>query len=132
VLIVMVTVKSAKAILMTVTEKEFRKYLARDSHCLHCGLQDETLVPQHRVNRGAGGSKAKRLSNASNIITLCAYFNYLIEASSEAAVTAQAYGWKLKTWQNPLEVTVYDYVSGNWYLLLNDFTRTIGKPPAIS
>ena len=128
----MVTVKSAKAILMTVTEKEFRKYLARDSHCLHCGLEDDTLVPQHRVNRGAGGSKAKRLSNASNIITLCAYFNYLIEASSEAAVTAQHHGWKLSNWQNPLEVTVYDYVSGNWYLLLDDFTRTIGKPPAIS
>ena len=128
----MVTVKSAKAILMTVTEKEFRKYLARDSHCLHCGLEDDTLVPQHRVNRGAGGSKAKRLSNASNIITLCAYFNYLIEASSDAAVTAQHHGWKLSTWQNPLEVTVYDYVSGNWYLLLDDFTRTIGKPPEIS
>ena len=128
----MVTVKSAKAILMTVTEKEFRKYLARDSHCLHCGLQDDTLVPQHRVNRGAGGSKDKRLSNASNIITLCAYYNYLIEASSEAAVTAQAYGWKLRTWQNPLEVAVYDYVSDNWYLLLDNFTRTIGKPPAIS
>jgi len=125
-------VRSVRTTLETVTEKEFRKYLARDSHCLHCGIQDETLVPQHRINRGAGGSKAKRLSNASNIITFCSYFNYLIEASSEAAVTAQTYGWKLRTWQNPLEVTVYDYVSGNWYLLLDDFTRTIGKPPAIS
>jgi len=73
VLIVMANVKCAKATLKIVTEKEFRKYLARDNHCLHCGLQDETLVPQHRVNRGAGGSKAKRLSNASNIITLCAH-----------------------------------------------------------
>jgi len=131
VLIVMASVKSARATLKIVTEKQFRKYLARDSHCLHCGLQDDTLVPQHRVNRGAGGSKAKRLSNASNIITLCAHYNWLIESSSEAAVTAQAYGWKLRTWQNPLEVTVYDYVSGNWYLLLDDFTRVIGRPPAI-
>jgi len=57
----MANVKSAKATLMIVTEKQFRKYLARDSHCLHCGLQDDTLVPQHRVTEAL---EAQRL-NAS-------------------------------------------------------------------
>jgi hypothetical protein len=113
---------------LTVTEKEFRQFLARDSYCLHCGLSDDTLVPQHRRNRGMGGSHQRR-SKPSNIIVLCSSFNYTIEAVSEASVTAQQYGWKLRAGQEPEDTPVYDSYSGNWYLLFDDYSRIITKGP---
>ena len=100
--------------------KEFRKYLDRDKWCPHCGTT-ETLVPQHRANRGHGGSKAGE--RPSNVIVLCALFNGLIESDAKAAGMAKRYGWKLSRYDNPLEQPVYDVIAGNWFLLGDDFTK---------
>jgi len=63
--------------------KAFAKFLNRDKACVHCGTTDSTLIPQHRINRGMGGSKL--LNKPSNIVVLCSAFNGLIEANAEAA-----------------------------------------------
>lgn len=103
------------------TPKQFKKFLVRDFyHCLHCGVT-EGLIPQHRKNRGMGGSK--KADAPSNIIVLCSYFNVLIESNANAAALAKANGWKLEQWQNPLEVPVYDVLDGCLYLLDDNFGR---------
>jgi hypothetical protein len=107
------------------TKKEFAKYLVRDADsCWHCGVSNDTLVPQHRVNRGMGGSKAPRLNNPSNIITFCSWANGLLESSPEFAEHARAMGWKLDSWNNPLQEPVFFAANGTWWLLNDDFTRT--------
>lgn len=106
----------------TVTKKEFAKYLARDGHCYHCGIADDTLVPQHRRNRGLGGSKMR--SNASNIVVVCSLSNGAFEASDRASKAAQRYGWKLRAGQDPTTTPVFDAFEGVWYLLDDDFNRT--------
>ena len=102
------------------TKKEFDKYLARDLHCYHCGIVDETLVPQHRLGRGMG-SKNKTANRVSNIIVFCSKANGLIESSSTMATLGRDYGWKLRAGQDPANTPVYD--CGQWYLLSDDFTR---------
>lgn len=119
---VRVTVSSACVVIaLTVTKKEFDKFLARDKHCYHCGLEDETLVPQHRRNRGMGGSK--RLNNASNIVVVCSQSNGLFESHSGAAMAAERYGWKLRAGQESLTTPVFDAYDGVWYLLDDNFER---------
>lgn len=105
------------------TPKQFAKFVARDKYCLHCGDDGDTLIPQHRINRGMGGSK--RLDTASNIIVMCSLFNGLIESSGEAARAARVNGWKLSSWDNPVEVPVYDTVQDCWWVLDDSFNRIL-------
>jgi hypothetical protein len=100
--------------------KQFAKYLAIQPYCPHCG-DTETLVPNHRANRGAGSPKS--LGKPSNVLVLCASMNFLIEADAEAAATAKRYGWKISKYDNALEKPYYDLVAGRWYLLSDDFTK---------
>lgn len=102
------------------TPREFAKYLNRDGHCLHCGTT-ETLVPQHRSNRGMGGSKKQ---SPANIIVLCALYNGLIESDAKAAGMALRFGYKLSRYDNPFDKPVYDAVDNTWYFLNDDFTRS--------
>lgn len=102
-------------------KKEFEKFLARDKYCLHCGAQDETLVPQHRRNRGMGGSKSR--SKPSNVIVVCSLSNGLFEASESHSMTAQKYGWKLRAGETPEYSPVYDAYAGVWYLLDDEYGR---------
>jgi hypothetical protein len=104
---------------------EFRKYLVRDERCWHCGFADDTLVPQHRVNRGMGGSKQRH--RPSNIIVLCSQINGLIEADPKAAQLARDFGWKLPSWVDPTQARVFDAYSGQWFLLDDDFNRQLIK-----
>lgn len=108
--------------LATVTPKEFKKLLARDRHCLHCGLDDDTLIPQHRINRQMGGAgTASNRNKSSNLIVLCSAFNGLIEFDSKAADMARKYGWKLDSWQDPLFEPVWDSGQSTWLMLDDDF-----------
>ena len=79
------------------------------------------MIPQHRKNRGMGGSKTRDVP--SNIIVLCSKFNWLIEADAHWASVAKTYGWKLQSWQNPLDTPVYDVNDGKYYILDNEFRR---------
>ena len=100
--------------------KQFQRFLDRDGGCLHCG-DVVTAVPQHRINRGMGGSRL--LDGASNIIVLCAYMNGLIEANSHARRAAIGNGWKLERGDDPLLAPVFDVQVGEWFTLTDDFTR---------
>jgi len=128
VLFVMTFVKSASVKMAPiVTKKEFAKFLARDGHCYHCGIADDTLVPQHRRNRGMGGSQSR--SNASNVVVVCSHSNGLFEASEVASRAAQKYGWKLRAGQDPLTTPVFDAFEGVWYLLDDKFGKRETPPP---
>ena len=105
------------------TPKQFKRLLERDQHrCLHCG-ETEALAPNHRVNRGMGGSKLR--DQPSNYVLICSLLNGQIESDSKAAEMAKRYGWKLSSWENPAEIPVYDTLSGNWFLLDDEFSRKI-------
>lgn len=102
------------------TPKQFQRLMARDGRCVHCG-ETEAVSPNHRANRGMGGSKARE--RASNLVVLCSRLNGLIEHSAVAAETAQRYGWKLRSWEDPKTVPVFDKMAGKWFLLDDDFRR---------
>lgn len=103
--------------------KQFQSYLIRDrQRCVHCGVSDDTLIPQHRKNRGMGGSKARDVP--SNIIVMCSSFNFLIEADSNWAIIAKNRGWKLESWQDPLDTPVYYAHYDKYYVLDNEFHKT--------
>lgn len=109
----------------------FQLYLNRDGwRCVHCGRQDR-LVPNHRMGRGMGGSKA--LDVPCNVVVMCSWFNGLIEDDHEAASLALAMGWKVgghpivtpDVLASLMAQPVYDKASGLWYLLDNDYGRTV-------
>ena len=107
------------------TAKQFGRYLERDQgRCYHCGTTD-TLVPNHRANRGAGGSKLRE--RPSNVVTLCSRINGEIEADALAAAHAVAMGWKLRSWDDPLAAPVWDTMSGTWWLFGDNFERVAHK-----
>lgn len=107
--------------------KQFQRYLDRDGGCVHCGDRD-TAVPQHRLNRGMGGSKVRDVP--SNIIVLCAVMNGLIESDAAVAGRAREYGWKLTSGQKPAQTPFYDVLTGVWWLLDDTFGRTPVKAGA--
>lgn len=94
--------------------KQFRKYLDRDFGCVHCG-DVETAVPHHRLNRGMGGSKSR--NRPSNILSLCAVINGLLEADPKWARLARDYGWKLREGEHPDAVAVWYPTLGQWCFL---------------
>jgi len=100
------------------TPKQFKKFLARDGGCLHCG-DTTSAIPHHRVNRGMGGSKTR--DEASNIIVMCSVMNGLMESDPVIAQYARDWGWKLESWQNPLEVPVWHALNQRWYMLDNNW-----------
>lgn len=106
--------------------KDFKPILERDGgRCYHCGLTGDTLVPQHRAGRGMGGTSKK--DNPANLIAFCSIANGMIEANSEWAENARAFGWKIHRWQDPEQVAVKELWSGLSWLLAADGTRTLVK-----
>lgn len=69
-----------------------------------------------------GGSK--KLDGPTNIIALCAQYNGLIESDAEQAAYARMHGWKIRAYEDPAKVPVFDRAAGMWYWLQDDFTRT--------
>ena len=108
---------------MTMPAREFRKYLERDGgQCYSCGAT-AGLVPQHRVNRGMGGSRDRDVP--SNIITFCGQCNGLIEADADAADRARYWGWKLRPWDDPFTEPIYDRPTQTWFYLGDDYKRAV-------
>lgn len=101
--------------------KDFEKLMARDGGCVHCG-EIERVSPNHRINRGMGGSKL--LDRPSNLVVLCSDMNFLIESDPLKALEARQYGWKLSKWQSPENEPVFDKRSGVWFVLDNGFGKT--------
>jgi len=94
----------------------------RDSHrCWHCGSEEVTV--QHRANRGMGGSK--EMDNAANLILLCWFVNFEMEASDKKAREAERYGWKISRYADPTSIPVWHYPSQTWILLNDDWGSSI-------
>jgi hypothetical protein len=98
---------------VAVPKKVLKLVQARDSHCWHCGLEED-LVPHHRINRGMGGSKL--LDTPDNLLLVCSRWNGDMESDAELAATARGWGHKLPAWES-LELPVFDRMGGWWYLL---------------
>ena len=96
--------------------QEFEKYLFRDRGCYHCGRSYD-LIPHHRANRGMGSAKSADVP--SNIITMCAEINGLMESDANLAELARTYGWKLSRYDNTEIHPVYDASTGFWFRLHN-------------
>lgn len=107
-------------------KKQFSKLLERDKGCLHCGLLDDTLVVQHRGNRGMGGFKAA--NNPANLIVLCSAMNLKIESNAVMAFLAMDKGWKISKHADPSSEPVFSAVDGEWYLLDSEFGRKVITP----
>lgn len=103
---------------------DWRLLQARDRYCLHCG-ETEALSPNHRANRGMGGSKA--LDVPSNIVLICSWLNERIEGSAYLREMAIENGWKVSKWGTPKKVPVFDACTGIWYYLNDDWTRSVAE-----
>lgn len=93
--------------------------------CVHCGATGG-LSLQHRKNRGMGGSRL--LDTPANLVVLCLLENQALEADTRKANIARFYGWKLKPWDDPLAVQVYDVNLDEWFLLDDKGGRRPAKP----
>lgn len=103
--------------------RDFVRLLERDGgYCLDCGTT-EALAPNHRANRGMGGSKERDVP--SNLVVLCSDLNGRIEQIASEAERARRAGWKLYSWQDPKEVPVLDRITGESYFLDDDYGRSI-------
>lgn len=74
----------------------------------------ETLVPQHRSNRGMGGRKS--LNRLSNVVLLCSSTNSLIESDSGYADQARGLGIKISSHAEPSKEPITHAVHGRVYL----------------
>jgi len=112
-----------------VNGRQFALYIARDMHC-PCGCvgRENTFVPQHRINRGMGGSRL--LDRPANVLVMCSSTNGAIESDPKAAAAAREYGWKLSRWESPEDTPFYDIATGTWNLLDNLYHRTITEKVA--
>lgn len=104
------------------TKKDWEKLLKRDSYCLHCG-ETEAVSPNHRANRGMGGSKERDVP--SNIVLLCSAMNSAIESNSKSAEMALSYGWKVSKFENWRIKPVFDSMTGQWFILRDDWSRQL-------
>lgn len=104
--------------------RDFQQLLLRDVYCLHCG-ETERVAPNHRANRGMGGSKAADVP--SNCVLLCSSLNGLIESDHRYAEQALKYGWKVSKWADWRTTPVFDSYTGIWYYLNDDWTRTVAE-----
>lgn len=83
----------------------------RDGHvCAWTGVDDDTLVPQHRSNRGMGGSRAK--NRLSNLVWLQSHINTRIESDAWWAEEARRRGIKISSHADPALTPVVHAVHG--------------------
>ena len=88
-----------------------------DNRCAWTGETSDRLVPQHRMGRGMGGSKAaNRLSNG---VLLDSLINGQIESDAVLQAEAVRRGVKVSRYANPLLVPVW-LVAHGWVLLDDD------------
>ena len=105
-----------------------RRMLERDGYkCVACGTGYD-LTPQHRANRGMGGSK--RGHGLSNLVTMCKRHNEQLESDPKFAELGRQLGWKVKRNSGPpaSEVACWSFPEQAWFLLADDGSR-LRLPP---
>jgi hypothetical protein len=111
------------------TQRQFRRYIDRDQSAYESGRDDATMVPQHRVNRGSGGSAARE--QPSNVLCIGSLYNNLIESDAEQAAIARRRGIKLESWMDPLKVPAF-HVSRGWVMLDDSYGITTAPEETVS
>lgn len=106
---------------MAIPKKVLKVVQERDTHCWHCGREDD-LVPHHRINRGMGGSKL--LDTPDNLMMVCALWNGSMEAVATDANTARGWGHKLAVWED-LSKPVFDRGVFRWFVLQGDGSKVV-------
>ena len=81
-------------------------------HGVSCGV--DTLVPQHRANRGHGGRKS--LHRLSNLVWICSALNSEIESDAVTAVLARRTGIKISSHAEPSAEPIDHAVHGRVFL----------------
>jgi len=104
---------------MAIPKKVLKLVQARDSHCWHCGVEED-LVPHHRKNRGMGGSKL--LDTADNLMLVCGVYNGSMESDASVGAAARGWGHKVPAW-GQLDHPVFDCTGFSWWILLADGTK---------
>lgn len=100
-----------------ITDKIRRQVFERDDWaCAACGT-NQGLTVHHRANRGLGGSK--KMDMLSNLLTLCAHHNGLLESDPKFAEIGRHHGWKISKWESP-EARPVLYPDGLFYYLKDD------------
>lgn len=100
---------------MRVTTGTSNTVFQRDSfQCIHCGSM-KGLVLRQRSHTGNG--------SAENLVTFCVADDDRINTDQHFADLAMNYGWKLRTWEEPLNREVYYQADGEWYYLTERGTR---------
>ncbi len=89
--------------------------------CWHCGGEEVTV--QHRANRGMGGSKI--MDNPANLILLCWFVNFEMEASDKKAREAELAGWKISKYADGTTIPVWHAPSQAWLLLDDAWGRNL-------
>lgn len=100
-----------------------RRMLERDGYkCVYCYTPFD-LTPQHRANRGMGGSK--RGHGLSNLVTMCKRHNEQLESDPMFAELGRRMGWKVKRNSGPpaSEIAVWSFPDWGWFLLADDGSR---------
>lgn len=101
-------------------KRDLERLFERDNgQCWHCGTT-ENLTVQHRMNRGMGGSRLR--DNPANLILLCWYSNFEMEASSVKAEVARVSGWKIRNGYIPANVPAFHQPSNTWICLNDDWS----------
>lgn len=86
---------------------------ARDGHlCAYCGIDDDTLVPHHRANRGVGGRKS--LDRIAALLWLCFKCNGDAESDADTAASMRQLGIKISSHATPELVPVTRYGIDYW------------------
>ena len=82
--------------------------------CIHCGSM-KGLVLRQRSHTGNGG--------AENLVTMCEVDSERIDFTQHFSDLAMNHGWKLRTWEEPLNREVYYQADGEWFNLTDRGTR---------
>lgn len=97
------------------TKKQMSELRKRDDNrSAWTGEESDTLVPQHRANRGMGGSPSRNV--LSNAVLLESIINGLIESDPEWQAEAIRRGIKVSLHADPRMVPVVHAVHGECWL----------------
>lgn len=93
------------------TDKQIAAIRARDANrSAWSGNESDTLVPQHRANRGMGGRES--MNRLSNGVLIESEINGLIESDPHWQAEAQRRGIKVSAFSNPATVPITHAVHG--------------------